>query len=92
MSQIDLDWTAHPVEVNLSDELFWRCFMAAPRFSAKAISVALLILCMAVAASAQGIAALKARADSGEANAQYNLGLLYDLGQGLPQDYAQAAV
>ena len=66
--------------------------MSLPRFSAKAIPVALLILCMAVAASAQSIATLKAQAASGDANAQYNLGLSYDLGQGLPQDYAEAAV
>ena len=30
-------------------------------------------------------------ADQGLANAQYNLGVLYEKGQGMPQDYAQAA-
>ena len=30
-------------------------------------------------------------ADQGDANAQYNLGIMYDNGQGVPQDYAAAA-
>ena len=29
-------------------------------------------------------------ADQGDAEARYNLGLMYDTGQGVPQDYAQA--
>ena len=29
-------------------------------------------------------------ADQGIADAQYNLGLMYDIGRGVPQDYAQA--
>ncbi|MGA2086912.1 MAG: tetratricopeptide repeat protein [Terracidiphilus sp.] len=37
-----------------------------------------------------GVAARKA-AEQGDANAQFNLGASYDLGQGVPQDFAQAA-
>ena len=29
-------------------------------------------------------------ADQGDANAQFNLGVMYDQGQGVPQDYQQA--
>ncbi len=29
-------------------------------------------------------------AEQGHANAQYNLGIMYDNGQGVPQDYVQA--
>jgi TPR repeat protein len=39
----------------------------------------------------QSIAALKARAESGDSEAQCTLGVNYDIGHGLPQDYAQAA-
>ena len=31
-------------------------------------------------------------ADQGDAHAQFNLGVMYDRGQGVPQDYAQALV
>ncbi len=37
------------------------------------------------------IAALSVKANAGDADAQYNLGSAYDLGQGVPQDNAQAA-
>ena len=30
------------------------------------------------------------RAEAGDANAQHNLAIMYDLGQGLPQDHAEA--
>jgi TPR repeat protein len=39
---------------------------------------------------AAALAQLRAAAQSGDANAQYWLGIMYDLGQGVPQDYAQA--
>ncbi len=29
-------------------------------------------------------------AEQGDANAQFNLGVMYDKGQGVPQDYAEA--
>jgi TPR repeat protein len=35
--------------------------------------------------------AFRKLADQGDAAAQYNLGFMYDLGQGVPQDYAEAA-
>jgi TPR repeat protein len=30
-------------------------------------------------------------ADQGDADAQFNLGVMYDRGDGIPQDYAEAA-
>ena len=36
------------------------------------------------------IAALRAKANAGNADAQYDLGLAYANEQGVPQDYAQA--
>ena len=44
------------------------------------------------AESAQSIATLKEQAASGDATAQYNLGMAYYNGQGVPQDFAQAIV
>ena len=37
------------------------------------------------------VATMNLAADQGQADAQYNLGDLYDEGRGMPQDYAQAA-
>ena len=37
------------------------------------------------------IAALRVKANAGDADAQYKLGYAYENGQGVPQDYAQAA-
>jgi len=33
---------------------------------------------------------LTTRAEQGDAEAQYNLGVRYDTGEGVPQDYAEA--
>lgn len=41
---------------------------------------------------ATALAEFRAAADQGLADAQYNLGLMYGLGQGVPQDYQQAAL
>lgn len=38
----------------------------------------------------QAFAIFKRLAEQGDANAQYNLGLMYDNGYGIKQDYAQA--
>ena len=40
--------------------------------------------------SAQELADLRARADAGEASAQFNLGCMYANGRGVPQDYVEA--
>ena len=50
-----------------------------------------------VTAHAQGVYAtalrlLRPLAEQGEASAQYNLGLMFDNGQGVPQDYATAVI
>ena len=44
-----------------------------------------------VATNSETIAELKAKAENGDAIAQYNLGLCYDNGQGVAQDYVEAA-
>jgi TPR repeat protein len=40
---------------------------------------------------AASLGELRAAAEKGEAKAQFNLGLMYDNGQGVPQDYNEAA-
>ncbi len=45
----------------------------------------------ATAQTAQDVAALKAKAERGDANAQCSLGAIYEAGAGVPKDYAQAA-
>jgi hypothetical protein len=61
---------------------------------AKFLSVAILVAAFSASISAQqeSIEELRARAEAGgDAAAQYNLGLMYDNGRGVPQDYAEAA-
>ena len=41
--------------------------------------------------AAQELADLRARAEAGDASAQYNLGLMHAEGRGVPQDFAEAA-
>ena len=36
------------------------------------------------------LAALRSKANAGDAEAQFNLGVMYRVGRGVPQDYAQA--
>jgi TPR repeat protein len=38
------------------------------------------------------IAALKKKAEQGDASAQFNLGAMYSSGQGVPQDYKEAVI
>ncbi len=67
--------------------------MPKSRYLAEWFSAVLLMLCMAVALSAQskGIdPALLAKAKAGDANSQFNIGMLYDSGQGVPKDHAEA--
>ena len=63
----------------------WR----APRL----IAVAILITACSVSISAQPAtdAELRAKAEQGDAAAQYNLGMLYADGRGVPQDHVEAA-
>ncbi len=42
------------------------------------------------APAGESLKSLRGRADQGDAKAQYNLGLRYDQGRGVPQDYAEA--
>lgn len=55
------------------------------------VLVATAIVCMAGAVSAQSLAELKKQAAVGNAGAQFNLGRLYFLGQGVPKDTVEAA-
>ena len=71
------------------------------------IATALLVVCASVAAAADfdaGVAAynqgdyvaaldeFRPLAEQGDADAQYNLGVMYGHGKGVPQDFAEAAV
>ena len=57
----------------------------------KATTIIAAALLVAVGAHAQtDIQALKARAEAGDAFAQYNLGYAYDLGEGVPQNHVEA--
>ena len=55
---------------------------------------AAVLVALAVGAPVQAqtpeIAALRARAEAGDAEAQYDLGVMYASGEGVPQDYAEA--
>jgi len=62
----------------------------ATRFVAVAV-LAALALCAPVQAQTPEIDALRARAEQGDAEAQYNLGSMYDEGRGVTQDRAEAA-
>jgi len=61
----------------------------ATRFVAVAVLVAL-ALCVPVRAQTPEIDALRARAEAGVAEAQFNLGFMYVDGRGVPQDDAEA--
>jgi len=39
---------------------------------------------------APDVEALRAKAEQGDVSAQFNLGVMYDDGEGVPQDYAEA--
>ena len=49
-----------------------------------------LVVCVSVQAQTPEIDALRARAEQGDAVAQFNLGWMYDTGEGVPQDDAEA--
>ncbi len=61
----------------------------ATRFVAVAVLVAL-ALCAPVQAQTPEIDALRVRAEAGNAVAQYNLALRYDIDQGVPEDGTEA--
>jgi TPR repeat protein len=49
-------------------------------------------LCLVVLhAQSTDLTTLKQRAQQGDATAQLNLGIMYDIGQGVPQDFGEAA-
>ncbi len=61
----------------------------ATRFVAVAVLVAL-ALCVPVQAQTPENDALRARAEAGDAEAQAILGVMYDTGEGVVQDYVQS--
>ena len=61
----------------------------ATRFVAVAVLVAL-ALCVPVQAQTPEIDALRARAEAGDAEAQYDLGNMYAFGRGVTRDDAEA--
>ena len=56
------------------------------------LNAAILVLVFAAAVAAQSteIEQLRLAAEQGNAAAQYNLGVMYNNGRGVPQDYVQA--
>ena len=56
-----------------------------------AVVLTALALCAPVQAQTPEIDALRVRAEAGDAEALYNLGLMYAIGRGVPQDDAEAA-
>lgn len=65
-------------------------FMSVARHAVKVFYVALLILSLTVAVSAQNIAELKKQAAAGDAKAQYSLGVAYANGYGVSEDKSEA--
>ncbi len=60
------------------------------RFVAVVAVLMALVVCVSVQAQTPEIDAARARADQGVADAQSNLGVMYDNGEGVPQDHAEA--
>ncbi len=62
------------------------------KHKAHVLNTAIMVLVLAAAAAAQptDILQLRVDAEQGYANAQYNLGVMYTKGEGVPQDYVQA--
>lgn len=56
----------------------------------KRIVICTLLVLAANSAFASDIAQLRALAENGYAPAQYNLGIIYDTGEGVPQNHAEA--
>jgi TPR repeat protein len=65
-------------------------FMSVARHAVKVFYVALLILSLTVAVSAQNIAELKKQAAAGDAKVQYSLGVAYANGYGVSEDKSEA--
>ena len=55
-----------------------------------AVSAVVVVFSMPLAAQQESIEELSARAEAGDADAQYNLGASYASGSGVPQDYTEA--
>ena len=55
------------------------------------ICVTAVFLLAVTPAGAQDFEATRHAAEQGDADAQYNLGVAYDNGEGVPQDHAEAA-
>jgi len=62
----------------------------AGRFVAVIAVLTALALCVPVQAQTRFVDALRARAEAGDAEAQYNLGVSYAYGQGVPEDDVEA--
>ena len=52
--------------------------------------VSVLLLVASLGAASEDLSDLKAQAEKGDAQAQYNLGVIYYFGQGVAQNYAEA--
>ena len=90
MSHIVVDWL-HLIRMAIFFGLEGDSTMPRSRFFARMCSAALLIIALTSRIAAQDIAALKEKAASGDVYAEYNLGVIYHEGTGVPKDYVQAA-
>ena len=55
------------------------------------LSAAVMIFAVRLTVASELVDSLKAAAEQGDADAQFNLGLMYDAGEGVPQNYTEAA-
>ena len=58
----------------------------------KSLAILMLLLFLCSGSAADGAAFIRESAEKGIADAQYKLGGMYDVGKGVPQDDAQAAI
>ena len=64
----------------------------ATRFVSAVAVLAALVLCVPVQAQTPYVDDLRMRAEAGDAEAQFDLGYMYDTGEGDPQDNMQAHI
>ena len=64
----------------------------ATRFVSAVAVLAALVLCVPVQAQTPYVDDLRMRAEAGDAEAQFDLGYMYDTGEGDPQDDMQAHI
>src|SRR6188768_1068901 len=74
----------------LTLSMFSRSAKTSVSKSASTFGAIVLILFALVYAAFQRFDPIRQKAEQGDATAQYNLGVMYDTGKGVPQDYPEA--